>query len=264
LWTRMKRRGMKSHHLLLALSAAILAHPCSAANMAGVHGGGGQGAGGRDAAAAAAASTMSLRMRGGGVHGVASRSFGAAPHAPSGRQYQHNMAGAAGGHGSGYAHHQQQGQQRHDHHHHHHHHRQQQQQQQQPSFDRYPRSYPEQESNRAAHHQQRQATPWKVSHTPNYIHAKPKPAATAADIGVQRFGEVVTVQATEEQTATVIWLHGLGDTGHTWSAVASWLRMGYCKFIFPTAPSQASSPQIVAPFPIRLRPSSIWLRARTR
>ena len=132
------------------------------------------------------------------------------------------------------------------------------------AFDRYPRSYPEQESNRAAHHQQRQATPCKVSHTPNYIHAKPKPAATAADIGVQRFGEVVTVQATEEQTATVIWLHGLGDTGHTWSAVASWLRMGYCKFIFPTAPSQASSPQIVAPFPIRLRPSSIWLRARTR
>ena len=55
------------------------------------------------------------------------------------------------------------------------------------------------------------------------------------------FGEVVTVEPTEDHTATVIWLHGLGDTGHTWSAVASWLQMPWCKFIFPTAPAQPVS-----------------------
>eukprot|EP00960_Hanusia_phi_P040613 754563-Hanusia_phi.AAC.6 len=52
------------------------------------------------------------------------------------------------------------------------------------------------------------------------------------------FGEVVTVEPSGDHTATVIWLHGLGDTGHTWSAVASWLQMPWCKFIFPTAPAQ--------------------------
>jgi hypothetical protein len=29
----------------------------------------------------------------------------------------------------------------------------------------------------------------------------------------ESFGEVVTVQPTERHTATVIWLHGLRDTG---------------------------------------------------
>ena len=84
-------------------------------------------------------------------------------------------------------------------------------------------------------------TPWKGASTPNYIHAKTAPALAPDHDGLQAFGEVVTVEATAPHTASVIWLHGLGDTGHTWSAVASWLQMPWCKFIFPTAPAQPVS-----------------------
>ena len=49
------------------------------------------------------------------------------------------------------------------------------------------------------------------------------------------------MDASQGHTATVIWLHGLGDTGHTWSAVASWLGMTWCRFVFPTAPAQPVS-----------------------
>lgn len=83
------------------------------------------------------------------------------------------------------------------------------------------------------------ATPWKGPTTPHYIHAKPTPSGLHAEAdSEQQFGEVVCVEPTKRHTASVIWLHGLGDTGHTWSAVASWLEMSWCRFIFPTAPSQ--------------------------
>ena len=84
-------------------------------------------------------------------------------------------------------------------------------------------------------------TPWKGTNTPHYIHARPVPSAAADVDGLSAFGEVVTVEATASHTASVIWLHGLGDTGHTWSAVASWLQMPWCRFIFPTAPAQPVS-----------------------
>ncbi|KAJ1496295.1 Phospholipase/carboxylesterase/thioesterase, partial [Baffinella frigidus] len=68
-------------------------------------------------------------------------------------------------------------------------------------------------------------------------HATPKPS-----VGAERkeaaFEELVTVQATVEHTASVIWLHGLGDTGHTWSTIPSWLQIPWCRFIFPSAPSR--------------------------
>jgi len=42
-----------------------------------------------------------------------------------------------------------------------------------------------------------------------------------------------------EHTATVIWLHGLGDSGFGWAPVAESFGMPHCKFIFPTAPTEA-------------------------
>jgi len=104
-----------------------------------------------------------------------------------------------------------------------------------PPGERYPRSYTDRDANEDATTQLRAgSTPWKGANTPRYMHSSPDARAHAAD----DFGEVVTVQPTGEHTASVIWLHGLGDTGHTWSAVASWLQMSWCRFIFPTAPSR--------------------------
>lgn len=40
----------------------------------------------------------------------------------------------------------------------------------------------------------------------------------------------------DDHTATVIWAHGLGDTGFGWSPVAQSFGMPWVKFIFPTAP----------------------------
>lgn len=39
-----------------------------------------------------------------------------------------------------------------------------------------------------------------------------------------------------EHTATVIWAHGLGDTGFGWSPVTQSFGMPWVKFLFPTAP----------------------------
>jgi hypothetical protein len=109
---------------------------------------------------------------------------------------------------------------------------------------RYPRSYQRGSLPSAPgppQHAPREAaeTPWKAPKTPHYIHAQPAPSRAACAAGAPPdFGELVTVDAAQEHTATVIWLHGLGDTGHTWSAVASWLGMTWCRFLFPTAPAQ--------------------------
>lgn len=54
-----------------------------------------------------------------------------------------------------------------------------------------------------------------------------------------KFGELVVQPAKEKHTATVIVLHGLGDTGHGWKAAASQIRLGpHVKFLFPTAPTR--------------------------
>lgn len=45
----------------------------------------------------------------------------------------------------------------------------------------------------------------------------------------------------DEHTATVIWLHGLGDSGFGWAPVAAQLEMPWVKFLFPTAPVQPVS-----------------------
>eukprot|EP00058_Branchiostoma_floridae_P020878 XP_002606368.1 hypothetical protein BRAFLDRAFT_57283 [Branchiostoma floridae] len=48
----------------------------------------------------------------------------------------------------------------------------------------------------------------------------------------------VTVSASGKHTATVIFLHGLGDTGHGWSYALSEIRQPHIKYICPTAPVQ--------------------------
>jgi len=45
----------------------------------------------------------------------------------------------------------------------------------------------------------------------------------------------VIVEATAKHTATVIFLHGLGDTGHGWASQLTHIRKPYMKIICPTA-----------------------------
>jgi len=49
----------------------------------------------------------------------------------------------------------------------------------------------------------------------------------------------VVVEASESATATVIWLHGLGDDGKEWERLAEKTAVPWAKFILPTAPTQA-------------------------
>ncbi|XP_043573685.1 acyl-protein thioesterase 2 [Chiloscyllium plagiosum] len=48
--------------------------------------------------------------------------------------------------------------------------------------------------------------------------------------------EAATVSGTERETAVVIFLHGLGDTGHGWAESLSSIRLPYVKYICPHAP----------------------------
>ncbi|KAK9867401.1 hypothetical protein WJX84_005744 [Apatococcus fuscideae] len=55
------------------------------------------------------------------------------------------------------------------------------------------------------------------------------------------FGQTTTQQARSSHTATVIFLHGLGDTGNGWAPVGAQLNIPHVKFIFPTAPTRPVS-----------------------
>lgn len=46
----------------------------------------------------------------------------------------------------------------------------------------------------------------------------------------------VVIASSAQQTATVIFMHGLGDTGHGWASALSSIRSSYIKYICPTAP----------------------------
>ncbi|KAJ3031800.1 hypothetical protein HK097_005408 [Rhizophlyctis rosea] len=50
----------------------------------------------------------------------------------------------------------------------------------------------------------------------------------------------VVVPATQKHTATLFFLHGLGDSGHGWAPVGQMLQrqLPHVKFVFPHAPSQ--------------------------
>ncbi len=45
----------------------------------------------------------------------------------------------------------------------------------------------------------------------------------------------IILKPTVTQTASVIFLHGLGDTGHGWSSCFAEIRKPHVKYIFPTA-----------------------------
>lgn len=48
-------------------------------------------------------------------------------------------------------------------------------------------------------------------------------------------GSPVVLNATVKHTASIIFLHGLGDTGHGWSSALSAVRLPHIKVICPTA-----------------------------
>ena len=47
----------------------------------------------------------------------------------------------------------------------------------------------------------------------------------------------VVLKARAIHTATMIFLHGLGDTGHGWAGILNTIRPDYLKIVCPTAPS---------------------------
>uniref|UniRef100_A0A915HN52 palmitoyl-protein hydrolase n=1 Tax=Romanomermis culicivorax TaxID=13658 RepID=A0A915HN52_ROMCU len=47
----------------------------------------------------------------------------------------------------------------------------------------------------------------------------------------------VVIAATARHTATVIFMHGLGDTGHGWAPVFQQIRSPHVKYVLPTAPT---------------------------
>lgn len=47
----------------------------------------------------------------------------------------------------------------------------------------------------------------------------------------------VVIAATTKHSATLIFLHGLGDTGHGWASAIGEIRQPYMKVICPTAPT---------------------------
>ncbi|XP_013116856.2 acyl-protein thioesterase 1 isoform X1 [Stomoxys calcitrans] len=51
----------------------------------------------------------------------------------------------------------------------------------------------------------------------------------------------VIVEATAKHTATLIFMHGLGDTGHGWSSALAAIRPACMKVVCPTAPTQPVS-----------------------
>lgn len=50
----------------------------------------------------------------------------------------------------------------------------------------------------------------------------------------------VTINPTQKHTATVLFLHGLGDQGHGWSQVGQMFapQLPHVKWIFPHAPNK--------------------------
>ena len=62
---------------------------------------------------------------------------------------------------------------------------------------------------------------------------KPKTSSTLLQMSVLP----VVLKARTLHTATMIFLHGLGDTGHGWAGILNTIRPDYMKIVCPTAPS---------------------------
>ncbi|KAM9838704.1 acyl-protein thioesterase 2 isoform 1-T2 [Aulostomus maculatus] len=57
------------------------------------------------------------------------------------------------------------------------------------------------------------------------------------NMSVPLLAEAVTVSGGEKETAAVIFLHGLGDSGHAWADHLIGIQLPYIKFICPHAPN---------------------------
>uniref|UniRef100_H2SAD8 palmitoyl-protein hydrolase n=2 Tax=Takifugu rubripes TaxID=31033 RepID=H2SAD8_TAKRU len=57
------------------------------------------------------------------------------------------------------------------------------------------------------------------------------------NMSVPLLTNAVTVSGTEKETAVVIFLHGLGDSGHGWTETLTEIQPPYVKFICPHAPA---------------------------
>uniref|UniRef100_A0A667YIT9 palmitoyl-protein hydrolase n=1 Tax=Myripristis murdjan TaxID=586833 RepID=A0A667YIT9_9TELE len=55
------------------------------------------------------------------------------------------------------------------------------------------------------------------------------------NMSVPLLAEAVTVSGTEKETAAVIFLHGLGDSGHGWADALTAIRLPHVKYICPHA-----------------------------
>uniref|UniRef100_A0AAQ4PJ50 palmitoyl-protein hydrolase n=1 Tax=Gasterosteus aculeatus aculeatus TaxID=481459 RepID=A0AAQ4PJ50_GASAC len=56
------------------------------------------------------------------------------------------------------------------------------------------------------------------------------------NMSVPLLAEAVTVSGMEKETAAVIFLHGLGDSGHGWADTLTGIQLPHVKFICPHAP----------------------------
>jgi predicted esterase len=63
-------------------------------------------------------------------------------------------------------------------------------------------------------------------------------APTISGAAGRAFGPIIQYGPRGKHTATVIMLHGLGDTGNGWAPVAPEMAMDHVKWIFPTAPTR--------------------------
>ena len=77
----------------------------------------------------------------------------------------------------------------------------------------------------------------------NYIFNKAKKSSSSSSSNSKKSLESdnnkmtspIIIQPTIKQTATLIFLHGLGDTGHGWSYAFREIKKPHIKYIFPTA-----------------------------
>lgn len=52
------------------------------------------------------------------------------------------------------------------------------------------------------------------------------------------YPEPVVVEPRKTHTASVVWLHGLGDSGHGWASISAQVQMPWVRYVFPTAPNR--------------------------
>lgn len=53
------------------------------------------------------------------------------------------------------------------------------------------------------------------------------------------YPQPVVIEPKKKHTASLIWLHGLGDNGYGWASVSAQLQMPWIRCIFPSAPNRS-------------------------